>query len=715
MSVRVTGSRLRVLRDRLAASDPGLGRLRMALSAVVAMGTALGIEALVARLLGADPPSALVSMLLGAVVAMMGANALVGPEVWGKVKNAVFFPVAVGLGMVTGVAAAGSETWRVLGFVGVGFVAVFVRRFGLPWFFYGFMGWMGYFFASFLHATPAMVPGLLVAVVVATVWVLLLSVTVFRTNPRSTMHSTLRAFFARARAVARACADLLDVPDGHPGRRTRALRALAARQAGVAEAALLAEAWSADPRALPEGWSGPALRRRLIEAQQAIDRMAGSASRLPVTDDELRREAARLVRHVGLHHDRAALAAADRLEARSRTLAETDAPGWWPARHLVFGARELLDLASRADDPPDVDLSDPATAEFEATTSLVFGNLPGAPAVAREVAVRGGRWNPLTHLDMPTRQAVQVALAGALAILLGTLLSPARYYWAVIAAFVTFTGTGTRSETFLKGLNRVLGTLLGLVAAILLAPVTAGHTGWILFTILLSMFLGFYLLRINYAYMIFFVTIMLGQLYTVLGTFSDSLLALRLEETVVGALAGVVVALVVAPLSTRDTVRSARDELLTSLGDVLDGVACYAEGTRVDLDALSRGLDESARRLLLVAKPLTRPMVVGNSSPRTRHRLGLYVAGVAQARALIVGLQRRAVADPCTTADAARALAEAARRMTAVSPGQAAPDAEASLVRGDVALFREPSVTRLDDPALRQLHHLHGTLAELAG
>jgi uncharacterized membrane protein YccC len=703
--------RLGETRDRLTASDPGLGRLRMALSAVVAMGSALGVEALAARLIGTDSKTTLVSMLLGAVVAMMGSNALVGPEVWGKVKNAAFFPVAVGVGMVLGTLTASSNDLRVAGFVVVMFVAVFVRRFGVAWFFYGFMGWMGFFFASFLQATPSMVPGLLVAVVVATVWVLLLSVTVFRTNSRKALRSTLRAFFARGRSVARECADLLDTNEAHPGRRARGLRSLSARQAGLAETALLAEAWSEDAHALPDGWSASALRRRLIEAQQAVDKMAACSVALAGKDPAMVTEARRVVTHLAQRHDRAARVAAERLSALSAAGEAAGVDGWWQARHLAFAARGFIDLDARADDPPAVDSSEEA---FEATTQLVFGNLPGAPAVAGDVAARGSRWNPLTRLDMPTRQAVQVALAGLIAIVLGTQLSPTRYYWAVIAAFVTFTGTGTRSETFLKAFNRVVGTLVGLVASILLAHVTAGHTVAILATILGSVFLGFYLIRISYAYMIFFITIMLGQLYTALGTFSDSLLVLRLEETAVGALAGFLVALLIAPLSTRDTVRSARDELLVTLGELLEGVASYAEGDHVELDALSRSLDDRARRLLLVAKPLTRPLVLGNHSPRTRHRLGLFVAAVSQARALTLALQRGPLSDPVTTAEAARALAEAAVRITEAAPGRPAPSADEPLRRGDVALFKEPTGSRAADPVLRRLHHLDATLSELA-
>ena len=181
--------------------------------------------------------------------------------------------------------------------------------------------------------------------------------------------------------------------------------------------------------------------------------------------------------------------------------------------------------------------------DYQPQVMLMMGNLPGSAAVAREVTPRGGRWNLLARLDLVTRQALQVAVAGGLAILLGRLLSEQRYYWAVIAAFVAFTGTATRSETFIKAGNRVLGTLVGLFAAAGLAELTAGHTAAVIAVILAAMFCGFYLIRISYAYMIFFITIMVGQLYAVLGEFSTGLLVLRLEETAIGAAVGFLVCL----------------------------------------------------------------------------------------------------------------------------------------------------------------------------
>ncbi|HET7357256.1 MAG TPA: FUSC family protein [Nocardioidaceae bacterium] len=696
--------------DRLLASDPGLGRFRMAASAVLAMGTALAVEYAVATATGAPAAGRLIAMLLGAVVAMMGSMALTGSGAWSKLRTAAFFPVAIGVGLAAGTAVGRHTDLMLAVFVLVMFLAVFVRRFGLPFFFYGFMAWMGYFFASFLQTTLAALPSLMVAVVVATGWLVLLSVTVLRTNPRKVLRSTWRAYLARGRSVARACAELLETNPADQRRHARWRRRLSARQAGLAEAALMMEGWSEEPGALAPDWSGVALRRRLLEIQHTLDRVAGAATTLAEEPSALTGTAHHVADRLARNDAPAARRAAELLISRSREAEEVDAPGWWPALHLASGALEFLDLSARAGQPP---VLEPNEAEFSATAPLMMGNLPGSPAVASGVRARGTSWNPVARLDMTSRQAVQVSAAAVLAIVLGREVSAARYYWAVIAAFVVFTGTGSRTETFLKGFNRVLGTLLGLFASVWLAHLTAGRTPWVLAVILASMFLGFYLLRISYAYMIFFVTIMIGQLYSALHQFSSGLLVLRLEETAVGAAAGIVVALLVTPLSTRDTVRAARDDLLGALGELLTGAACRVERDppRPDLDALARALDDRVRRLALVAQPLA--WLWGAHNQRTRHRLRLYQAVSAQGRALAAALHR-GTGEPECVAAACRALADAAERLTEASPGRPVPSLEEPLARADSALFQHASRREPTDEVLRPLGHLHRTLAELA-
>ncbi len=707
------GARRRLLemRDRVVASDPGLGRLRGAIAVTVSVGSALVVQQAVARAAGVTGLGAFSMTLFGAVVAMLGSNALSGMLRREMVPAAAGFPVAVGIGLVLAVLTDAHRVLQVPAFAAVLFAAVWVRRFGGAWFFYGFMTWMGFFFATFLQAGWAIVPELLLASVVSSVWVCLLGSTVLYTNPRRVLHSTITSFFSRGRSVARESADLLAISATSERRRARAVRVLNARRAGMGEAALLVDAWSADRSAVPEGWSAAALRRRLIEAQQAMERVAVAAMRLGEADPLLRSEAQTATDHLAGRLDTAALIACDRLRRRAAEVERDGGAGWWPARHLAYGVEEFLRFDAAVDEPPEVD---PGEADFEAASMLAFGGLPGSPAVAKDVAAQG-RWNPVSRLSMTSRQAVQVALAGAVAIVLGTLLSPTRFYWAVITAFVMFTGTGTRYETFDKGVARVVGTVVGLVAAVLLAHLTAGHGVVVLTLILVSVFGAFYLAKVSQAGMTFFITVLLAEMYTVLGTFSDAILVLRLGETAVGAVAGIGVALLVAPLSTRDTVRSARDAMLTSMATLLESVASYADGDRgVDLDALVRRLDDDARQLALVARPLTRRVGWGSTSPRTARRLRLYIAAVSQCRALVIAVRRRSPSAPTASAAAARAIAEAVGALSALPPGSAVPDAMEPLASGDHALFADPAAGSHPDPVVRHLHHLAATLGQVA-
>jgi len=741
--------------DRVVASDPGLHRLRMALSAAVAMASTLAVEYWFARLTQAGTEGVLVAMLLGTVMAMLGSMALGGggAKAWTKVRTAAFFPVAIGAGMLPGVAVVGHTDAMLVVFVAVMFLAVFIRRFGMDYFFYGFMIWMGYFFAAFLDARLSQLPSLIEAVAVATAWVLLLSLTVLRTHPRRTLARVRRAFGARARAVARACADLLEAPAEDERSRARLRRRLHSRQLRLAETALVIEGWSADPGALPTGWSAPALRRRLLNAHLAIEELAAAAEALALTHGRLADEAARITGHLARHEYRQAAQRARALLVLDQVAGQEPrdgqrAPGWdCYAEHLAAAAMEFTAIAERDGTVPDADEADDAE-EFRPAVSLAMGALPGSGAVALDVVARS-RWNPLGSMPLTTRQAIQVAVAGTLAILAGRELSQARYYWAVIAAFIAFAGTATRSETFIKAGNRVLGTLLGLGAGIGLVHLTAGHTLWVLAAIVVSMSCGFYLVNITYAGMIFFVTIMVSQLYSQLGEFTDHLLVLRLEETALGAAIGVLVALVVLPTSTRDTVQAARGRYFTALADLLRATAVRldhrptetaepdAQATDPqamdpqaldpqatgDLDALTRALDLRLQQLALVARPLTRslsrPLIWGNDPRVVRHRITLYADLTRQIRALAMSTRRAAGPAPdAALARACAALADAALALADTAPqtGHPALTVSRPLDAAEAVLLRlQPTHTDGQPPtAARPLTRLRQLLRELA-
>lgn len=694
---------VRELWDRVIASDPGLVRARMAISAAVAMTAALVVEYGYASAIHAGQRGVLVAMMLGGVVAMMGSMALAGTSAWPKVRTGVFFPVAFGAGMVPGALVAGRTDVMLTVFVAVMFVAVWARRFGPAFFFYGFMLWMGYFFAAFLDADLGQLPSLLEDVLVGTAVSILLSVTLLRTHPRRTLRRVQRAFGARARAVARASADLLTA-DGDPRRTARAHRRLHARELRLAEAALMIEAWTVEPGVLPRDWSGPELRRRLLNAQLAIDELAHAAIALAAHGGELVYPAARVAGHLARREYPAVLYAAGPLLRTEKSAADASdaqadaadaelrrafellgavaltvpaatgvAPATAPphavgpqaaAVRLARAAVDYVTLASESADPTAAG-SDDLPAELVPAATFTLGMLPGSASVAGDLRARGGRWNPLSRASLTTRQAVQVALAGALAIVLGRQISEARYYWAVIATFVTFTGTATRSETSLKAVNRVLGTLAGLGAGIGLAEATAGHTLLVLAVIVLAMTCGFYIVNLSYAAMIVFVTIMVSQLYSVLHEFTPGLLVLRLEETSLGAAIGIAVGLVVLPTSTRETVRAAQQAFLEASASVLEQTAAAWEGEEsADPTASVRTMEDRLRRLALVARPLTRPLISGSDPALMRRRIALHAAVSRHVRTL-AAMTPHPEHDPAF----AQACRDLARIVTGLPPG----------------------------------------------
>ena len=695
---------IRELWDRVIASDPGLVRARLAISSAVSMAVALAVGYGYASAIHDPQRSVLVTMMLGGVVAMMGAMALTGSAAWPKVRTGVFFPVALGAGMLPAALVSGHTDLMLCVFVVVMFAAVWMRRFGPAFLTYGFMAWMGYFFASFLGAKLSTLPALLADVGVGTAVTLLLSMTVLRTHPGRTVRRVQHAFDARARSVARACADLLEAA-GDPRRTAGARRRLHARSLRLAEAALMIEAWTTESGVLPDGRSGPAMRRRLLEAQLAIDELAHAADELARHGSaELLRPAARIAGHLARREYPAVLYAAKPLlndapapstvpgvsggtsfaATHARTAASStaatpgasagaadhalellgaaalsltalehpDDPGaalgalegigtpYSAAARLARAAVDFVVLETEADDPRHADRADPsaedaepATQDFVPAVSLMLGALPGSAAVAAGLAARGARWNPLRRAPLSTRQAVQVALAGALAIILGRQISDTRYYWAVLATFVTFTGTATSSETSFKAANRLVGTLVGLGLAIVLAEATAGHTMLMLTVIVLSVLCGFYVINVSYAGMVLFITILVAQLYSALHEFTPGFLVLRLEETSLGAAIGIAVGLLVLPTRTRDTVDVAERAFLDAAAAVLAATADAWEGLPADPQGLIRSMEDRMRQLALTARPLTRPLLSGDPTAM-RRRIALHAAAARRIRTL---------------------------------------------------------------------------------
>ncbi|HET9955132.1 MAG TPA: FUSC family protein [Polyangiaceae bacterium] len=239
------------------------------------------------------------------------------------------------------------------------------------------------------------------------------------------------------------------------------------------------------------------------------------------------------------------------------------------------------------------------------------GNQPnGNQRIAEPVAVEvNTAAQTPSSIAVSTRQAFQATLACALAILLGYRLSPDRWYWAVITAFVVFTQVQTVSDTLLRAWHRVLGTLIGVLAGSLLAHVLTGHRWLELGCVFFFIFLGFYLLRVSYAGMVFCITALLAVLYSLLGRSSAGLLELRVLETLVGAAAAVAAAALVLPTPALPRVRTQAAQLLLELEAYLK-LALDSQREAIELLESGRKLEADLASLVLAARPLMNRLFV---------------------------------------------------------------------------------------------------------
>jgi uncharacterized membrane protein YccC len=104
----------------------------------------------------------------------------------------------------------------------------------------------------------------------------------------------------------------------------------------------------------------------------------------------------------------------------------------------------------------------------------------------------------------------------------------------------------------------------------LVATLVAGNSTAALVMIFVCLFCAFYFMQITQSLMAFWITTMLALLYGLLGEFSFDVLLLRIEETAVGAVIGVAVAILVLPTNIGATVRKDTREFLAALSTLIE-------------------------------------------------------------------------------------------------------------------------------------------------
>ncbi|HVV12600.1 FUSC family protein [Amycolatopsis sp.] len=635
----------RNLWGRFCSSDPGLSQFQLAARAVVSVAVGILVGFGGAHLTGQQP---LIPIMLCAVLSLNIGFTVAEPTRGARLVTVVLMPVPVAAGMVLAALLAPRHVAALAGFVVVMFVAVWIRRFGPRFAAYGLMAWMSYFMSMFTGIGFDRLLPVFAVVGLETVAMVVLQVGVFQVRPDRVLARMVRAFHARVAAVADT--SLAQVDGARAGGRTDRRQRI--RLIRLNEAALLIDGQLGIAGSLPTGWSEEAVRHELLTAEFAVGTVAATAERLrdersAVTPRELAN-----VREALIALRRGDLAAAEAAGERLTALGLGAGNGYAAAAAAYRLGSAVVDLVRAQRNVEAVPEAGPAESRFTPSVELLNGRLPGsAPLATQFDDGAGSGWRArIARMPLPTRQALQVSLASAVAIVLGSMISEQRYYWAALACFVTFTGTATAAETVSKAFDRALGTLVGVGVAIFFANLTHGNLVGVLIVIFGSVLAGFFLMRFTYVLAVVFITTMVGQLYGVLHEFSDSLLLLRVEETALGAVIGSAVALCFLPTSTRRVARTARRNFFVAAADLLAETGDQLKDSRGDRSALrgsARAADAALQQLLLTTRPWTLPALFGAESPfpgarNLRHRLTAYSMLAAQVRSLAV----LATADP---------------------------------------------------------------------
>ncbi|MET7382901.1 FUSC family protein [Streptomyces sp. NPDC005526] len=629
------------LRDRITASDPGL--LRLAAGSRTA-----GAIALTLAVLGVlrAPVAHLVAGAIASMVATFAIREKQRPE------QAVTLALGLLVALVSVSLGALLNTRVVAGdlfFVALIFCAVYSRRFGDRGTALGLIGFQIYFLSLFVGATPATLPGLYGVIALAFACSAFVRFAVVYETPAGILQRLREAFRVRLAQLVAAQTALLDAG---PDEVDKVLAEVRDRTARLHETAMMIQG------RLEEGTSDEAVartvQRRIADAEIAAERLgllllgargaerantltlhlpgapapAGGPS--PVRDeqaDTLRRDLSALrmlvLRPVGEGGGTAMAHVRNRLLGYRE---EENLPPATPAVQDVFravgeAARAVLGLRIALDGPQDESDDTPATARSREELDAENAAIEGAEESEGEEERTTGLRRPTT------RAAVQVSVGSALAIVGGEFLSSQRWYWAVLTCWIVFINTSSTGEILVKGYRRLLGTVLGVVAGIVLAGLVGPHTWTALALVLVFVFAMFYTAPLSYTLMSFFVTAALGLLYTLLHTYSLSVLVLRVEETALGAACGVVAAALVLPVRTDLRTNELLGTVLERLTDVADAaVDQLSGGPPADLLDQARDLDRALGDLRAATQPLTHPI----TPLRARRSTAQYVVALLE-------------------------------------------------------------------------------------
>jgi uncharacterized membrane protein YccC len=573
--------------ENIILFDPGYVRLKMALRGTIGVVIIFLLGSALVQRVHASPSLA----FLDPMIAMMGTVALIDLKPSDEKFAILFMTLPACVGVVLSILLIPWPTLRLVTFLVCTFGTVVLRRFGAKWAGVGLVTFMAYFSSLFFPFHAADIPWTFLVIPGATFFTYIIRFWLIRDRPERTLRQLTDVFVLRERRMLAVIVDCLE----------------RARQQNLKPLV-----HTLPPLWLPVRTSFIQLNELALAIEQFLERSDSRSLRAASSDFQLElfeREfllrrlwdaGANLFRQFPDDHGLRDAVIADVIDVQRQAFDASEVMPRSRVGELLAAVPEAQYL-----------VQDFIQARFNAAPAQRTRLGTGAAMekvlqTVTELPRPGPPAKPASGLHINTRQAIQATLATALASVLGGRLSAQKWYWASISAFFVFIGA-SRGDTLIRATLRIVGTVVGLGLGFLLATLSAERsTGeWVL--VVVSISLAIYLSRVTFGFwsaLLF--SSMFALLYDRMGLMTRDVLFLRIEETLIGALMGVLVASIILPTSTHAVVREAVVRYLQTMVRIMNELrkSVPNQFSRRALIRQLREMDRDLMNIRMVAAPI---------------------------------------------------------------------------------------------------------------
>ncbi|MFZ0369661.1 MAG: FUSC family protein [Halobacillus sp.] len=544
---------------RLLASDPGRKRLNQAGKATISLISSVFTTTLILSLLGLEP---LLPSIISGIAGLMGIMVVMDDTKEKKQVTTLLLALSAGCGVTLGSLLAWNAILVSALMIIIIFSGFYFSRYGSRYFSLGMIGFFTVYFSSFLKLSPAQFPLFYLAIAIGILYAFLYNFVIFKDSVQLLKRS-MRSFHRQANLTFQLLIEIIQDPETSESRRrkleynVRKLREYANNVSTDLSAQDIKGIWP--------GLTAKQLKLYVFDTAMFVMTLADSLQKLKKDDALEMAELRKLLIQVI-----STLQAAEVLDQdyKEKNLAEAEdvirslqsfindlfnnqpsRPEGWIyllrrieaiASHVTEGALRIQ-YSLQAIDIPHSDEEDEAEEDEE-----------------DDKEEKG--------LKPTTKKAIQALIAGTIAIIVGYLISPIQPYWVLLTTFIVQLGTETVGRTYLKGLERSVGTLIGAIIGFILATLVSGNSTLEVILLFSVIFLAFYLLTVSYTIMSLFITMLIAFMYDlILGGISMELLGARVIDTIAGGAIALGVSAFIYPTKTMDKVSEAFTDYLNEL------------------------------------------------------------------------------------------------------------------------------------------------------